>query len=221
MCPPNSGHHGESTQYKTIQTKYVFKTSFDGRSGLFQTTLISHCLTSLLLKLTLILAKSLTSDPYNRGPLFWRKSVPWYAYPVFNDSESPLAASFMGPESGDVGNRSELREDFWKGIWSNILLQGPHINPWLDRQNHPFQQLDFINFASPEIVTIMIKMLGSRITVLLLKCTIIIQQSRIGDFFQVTASGFGRWRRLIKIQGWQLGADKINFCPFPPSWFLC
>ena len=68
----------ESTHYKTIQTKYVFKTSFDGRSGLFQTTLISHCLTSLLLKLTLILAKSLTSDPYNRGPLFWRKSVASY-----------------------------------------------------------------------------------------------------------------------------------------------
>ena len=75
MCPPNLGHHGESTQYKMIQTKYVFKTSFDGRSGLFQTTLISHCLTSLLPKPTLILAKSLTSDPYNRGFLFRRKSV--------------------------------------------------------------------------------------------------------------------------------------------------
>ena len=79
MYPPNSGHHGKSTQYKTIQTKYVFKTSFDGRSGLFQTTLISHCLTSLLPKPTLILAKSLTSDPYNRGFLFRRKSVPFVA----------------------------------------------------------------------------------------------------------------------------------------------
>ena len=41
--------------------EYVFKTSFDGRSGLFQTTLVSF---SLLLKPTLILAKSLTSNPY-------------------------------------------------------------------------------------------------------------------------------------------------------------
>ena len=65
----------KSTQWKTNQNKYVFKTSFDGRSGLFQTTLISHCLTSLLPKPTLILAKSLTSDPYNRGILFRRKSV--------------------------------------------------------------------------------------------------------------------------------------------------
>ena len=76
MYPPNLGHHGESTQYKTIQTKNVFKTSFDGHSGLFQTTLISQFLTSLLPKLTLILTKSLTSDPYNRGFLFRRKSVP-------------------------------------------------------------------------------------------------------------------------------------------------
>ena len=75
MYPPNSGHHGKSTQYKTIQTKYVFKTSFDRHSGPFQTTLISHCLTSLLPKPTLILAKSLTSDPYNWGPLKRRKSV--------------------------------------------------------------------------------------------------------------------------------------------------
>ena len=75
MCPPNSGHHGESTQYRTIQTKYVFKTSFDGHSGLFQTTLISHCLTSRLPKPTLILAKSLTSESCNRGFLFRRKSV--------------------------------------------------------------------------------------------------------------------------------------------------
>ena len=75
MCSPNSGHHGEPTQYKTIQTKYVFKTSFYGHSGLFQMTLISHCLTSLLPKPTLILAKSLTSDPYNQGFLFRRKSV--------------------------------------------------------------------------------------------------------------------------------------------------
>ena len=65
----------ESTHYKTIQTKYVFKTSFDGHSGLFQTTLISQFLTSLLPKLTLILTKSLTSDPYNRRFLFRRKSV--------------------------------------------------------------------------------------------------------------------------------------------------
>ena len=59
----------------TIQTKCVFKTSFDGRSVLFQTSLILYGLTSLLLKPTLILAKSLTSDPYSMGPLFWRKSV--------------------------------------------------------------------------------------------------------------------------------------------------
>ena len=38
-------------------------------------TLILHFLTSLPLKRTLILAKSLTSDPYNRGFLKRRKSV--------------------------------------------------------------------------------------------------------------------------------------------------
>ena len=38
-------------------------------------TLILHFLTSLPLKRTLILAESLTSDPYNRGFLFRRKSV--------------------------------------------------------------------------------------------------------------------------------------------------
>ena len=44
-------------------------------SGLFQMTLISHCLPSLLPKPTLILAKSSTSDPYKWGFLFRRKSV--------------------------------------------------------------------------------------------------------------------------------------------------
>ena len=39
------------------------------------TTPISHFLTSHLLKLALILTKSLTSDPYNRGPLKRGKSV--------------------------------------------------------------------------------------------------------------------------------------------------
>ena len=38
-------------------------------------TLILHFLTSHPLKQTLILAKSLTSDPYNRGLLKRRKSV--------------------------------------------------------------------------------------------------------------------------------------------------
>ena len=76
--PPRCLKHAlsyESTQYKTIQTKYVFKTSFGGHSGLFETTLISHCSTSLLQKPTFILSKSLTSDPHNRGILFCRKSV--------------------------------------------------------------------------------------------------------------------------------------------------
>ena len=41
----------------------------------FLMTLILHFLTSLPLKRTLILAKSLTSDPYNRGFLKRRKSV--------------------------------------------------------------------------------------------------------------------------------------------------
>ena len=41
-------------------------------------TLILHLLTSLPLKRTLILAKSLTSDPYNRGPLKRRKNVTCY-----------------------------------------------------------------------------------------------------------------------------------------------
>ena len=43
--------------------------------GLFLTTLILHFLTSLPLKRTLILAESLTSDPYNRGFFKKRKSV--------------------------------------------------------------------------------------------------------------------------------------------------
>ena len=38
-------------------------------------TLMLHFLTSDPLKQTLILAKSLTSDPYNRGPLKRRKTV--------------------------------------------------------------------------------------------------------------------------------------------------
>ena len=82
MFPPNSGRQGAwsapkvASQLNEKQFKPVFKTSFDGHSGLFQTTLISQFLTSLLPKLTLILTKSLTSDPYNRGFLFRRKSVP-------------------------------------------------------------------------------------------------------------------------------------------------
>ena len=44
-------------------------------SGLFLAVLISDCLTGLLLKPALILTKSLTRDPYNRGFLKKRKSV--------------------------------------------------------------------------------------------------------------------------------------------------
>ena len=42
---------------------------------LFVSTLVSQCLTSHVLKQTLILAKSLTSDPYKPGPLKIRLSV--------------------------------------------------------------------------------------------------------------------------------------------------
>ena len=44
-------------------------------TGLFLAVLISDCLTGLLLKPALILTKSLTRDPYNRGFLKKRKSV--------------------------------------------------------------------------------------------------------------------------------------------------
>ena len=44
-------------------------------SGLFLAVLISDCLTGLILKPALILTKSLTRDPYNRGFLKKRKSV--------------------------------------------------------------------------------------------------------------------------------------------------
>ena len=54
-------------QTKNVQTKDV--------SRLVLMTLILHFLTSDPLKQSLILAKSLTSDPYNRGPLKRRKSV--------------------------------------------------------------------------------------------------------------------------------------------------
>ena len=42
---------------------------------LYVSTLVSECLTSYVLKQTLILAKALTSDPYKPGPLKTRLSV--------------------------------------------------------------------------------------------------------------------------------------------------
>ena len=44
---------------------------------LFVLTLVSKCLTSHVLKQTLILAESLTSDPYKPGPVKTILSVAW------------------------------------------------------------------------------------------------------------------------------------------------
>ena len=71
-------------------------------------TLILHFLTSHYLKRALILAKSLTSHPYTRGPLKRRKSVPYkcvekalfnFGHTCINAPAGPSSSSSMTPGS--------------------------------------------------------------------------------------------------------------------------
>ena len=60
-----------------FQIRYFFNTAVNQTrlSGLSVSTLVLQCLTSHVLKQTLILAQTLTSDPYKPGPLKTRLSV--------------------------------------------------------------------------------------------------------------------------------------------------
>ena len=97
----------------TKQARQKCCSAFDGMKILL--TLIPESLTSYLLKLTLVLAKSLTTDPCNWWPLYWGLSVEsCFLNPHLSAWFRHRLHSVRGPRTDDLGEPGKHR---WFEIW--------------------------------------------------------------------------------------------------------